>query len=60
MQPYTTDFAKVYDILMDHISYEDWADYITALLRSHKISQGLVLELGCGTGKMTRSMARRG
>lgn len=60
MQPYTTDFAKVYDILMDHISYEDWADYVTDLLRKHGIEKGLVLELGCGTGNMTRSMAAKG
>lgn len=60
MQPYTTDFAKVYDILMDHISYGDWADYITELLKKHEINSGLVLELGCGTGNMTRSMAGKG
>ena len=60
MQPYTTDFAKVYDILMDHISYGDWADYITELLKKHEIKSGLVLELGCGTGNMTRSMAGKG
>lgn len=60
MQPYTTDFAHVYDILMDHISYEDWADYITKLLKKSNITNGLVLELGCGTGKMTRLMAAKG
>ncbi len=60
MQPYTTDFARVYDILMDHISYEDWADYITELFRKHGIDKGLVLELGCGTGNMTRCMAEKG
>lgn len=60
MQPYTTDFARVYDILMDHISYESWADYISGLLRKNNIEKGLVLELGCGTGNMTRAMADQG
>ncbi len=60
MQPYTTAFARVYDVLMDHISYEKWAEYITGLLKQHKIESGLVLELGCGTGNMTRSMAGKG
>lgn len=60
MQPYTTGFAQVYDILMDHISYGDWADYITEILEKHGIKDGLVLELGCGTGNMTRRMADKG
>ena len=60
MQPYTTAFAQVYDILMDHISYEDWADYVTGLLHKNKIEKGLILELGCGTGNMTRCMADKG
>jgi SAM-dependent methyltransferase len=60
MQPYTTGFAQVYDILMDHISYEDWADYISGFLKKSGIKDGLVLELGCGTGNMTRRMAAKG
>lgn len=60
MQPYTTGFAEVYDILMDHISYEDWADYISDILKKEGIHSGLILELGCGTGKMTRQMVAKG
>lgn len=60
MQPYTTDFARVYDILMDHIPYEDWAVYIGKLLNKSNINSGLVLELGCGTGNMTRRLAKKG
>lgn len=60
MQPYTTGFAQVYDILMDHISYEEWADYITGILEKSGVKNGLVLELGCGTGNMTRRMADKG
>ena len=46
-------FAQVYDLFMDNIDYEEWADYITGHLREYGIEDGLVLELGCGTGTMT-------
>lgn len=55
-----TDFASVYDILMEHIPYDKWADYIKNILKIHGIDRGLVLELGCGTGTMTRKMAGKG
>lgn len=55
-----TDFAPVYDILMEHIPYDKWADYIEKILKRHGIDKGLVLELGCGTGTMTRLMAQKG
>ena len=46
-------FAQVYDLFMDNIDYEGWADYVTARLKEYGITDGLVLELGCGTGTMT-------
>ena len=55
-----TDFAPVYDILMDHIPYDEWAEYMDNILKRHGIDNGLVLELGCGTGAMTRRMAAKG
>lgn len=59
MQPYT-GFASVYDLFMDNVPYEEWADYVKKLLNKYQIKQGLVLELGCGTGSMTRCLASRG
>ena len=59
MQPYT-GFASVYDMFMDNIPYEEWADYVQKLLKKYKIEEGLVLELGCGTGSMTRQLAGKG
>jgi SAM-dependent methyltransferase len=59
MQPYS-GFAAVYDLFMDNVPYEDWADYVQRLLKKHKIEEGLILELGCGTGSMTRCLAERG
>jgi SAM-dependent methyltransferase len=59
MQPYT-GFASVYDMFMDNVPYDEWADYVQKLLRKFNIEKGLVLELGCGTGSMTRQLAVRG
>ncbi len=53
-------FARVYDLFMDNVPYRHWADYMIQTLTEHNISDGLVLELGCGTGKMTRLLARAG
>ncbi len=59
MQPYS-GFAAVYDLFMDNVPYEEWADYVQQILKKNKIEQGLLLELGCGTGSMTRCLADRG
>ena len=53
-------FAQVYDLFMDNIDYEEWADYITDHLKKYGIEDGLVLELGCGTGTMTGLLADKG
>ena len=59
MQPYTS-FASVYDLFMDNVPYEDWATYVQKILKQYKIEKGLIVELGCGTGSMTRQMADKG
>lgn len=53
-------FAQVYDIFMDNVPYEEWSRYIIGLLREYGVSNGLVLELGCGTGKLTRLLQQAG
>lgn len=59
MEAYT-GFATVYDLFMDNIPYDDWADYLDKLFNMYGLDKGLVLELGCGTGSMTRRMAKKG
>ena len=59
MQSYG-EFAKVYDIFMDTCNYEDLAGYIRERLIEDGIMDGLVLELGCGTGTMTELLSAAG
>lgn len=59
MEAYTS-FARVYDTFMDNIPYEEWAEYLTGLLYEYAVSDGLVLDLGCGTGSMTELLAAAG
>ena len=59
MEAYTS-FAQVYDQFMDNVPYEEWANYLHGVLETHGIKDGLVLELGCGTGTMTELLAGYG
>lgn len=59
MQAYT-GFAQVYDSFMDNIPYEDWCEYLAGLLQEYEIKEGLVLDLGCGTGNITELLAMHG
>ena len=53
-------FAEVYDLFMQDIPYEQWCNYITDLLHKYGIMDGIVLELGCGTGNLTKRLASKG
>ncbi len=55
-----TSFAAVYDTFMDNIPYEEWSAYLIALLSEYGITDGLVLDMGCGTGSMTELLAGAG
>lgn len=53
-------FAQVYDMFMDNVPYEEWRDFLVKTFRSYGIEDGLLLDLGCGTGKLTRLMDEAG
>ncbi len=53
-------FAGVYDLFMSEIPYEEWHRYVKGILCEHGIRDGLVLELGCGTGTFAELLAEDG
>ncbi len=67
-----TGFAGVYDLFMDNVPYEAWADRIDRLIREYNemtvpnsdpelsSEAALLVDLGCGTGTLTRLLKARG
>ena len=53
-----TSFAQVYDMFMDNVDYSAWSKYLIQLLKEYQVEDGLVLDLGCGTGNMTGLLAK--
>lgn len=53
-------FAQVYDLFMDNIPYEEWCGYLCGLLKEYGIEDGLLLDLGCGTGSLTELLDEQG
>ena len=53
-------FAKLYDLFMDNIDYDAWGKYLSTLLQEYGIKNGILLDLGCGTGTITEYLADKG
>lgn len=54
------EFARVYDLFMDNVPYEEWGNLLIEQLQKAGIRDGLIADLGCGTGKITRLLADAG
>ncbi len=53
--------ARVYDKLNEEIDYAEWADFIEKCFGRFLTGRpGIVLDLACGTGRMTSELAGRG
>ena len=59
MEQYT-NFAKVYDLFMDNVPYDKWVEQIKDILYKEDIKDGLICDLGCGTGAITERLANLG
>ena len=59
MEAYSS-FAEVYDRLQDTEMYDAWTEWIHGKLQEEGIMDGLVLDLACGTGAMTRRLSKKG
>ena len=53
--------APFYDSINAELDYKAWADFIEKIIEKEYVgSPELVLDLCCGTGKMTLELASRG
>ena len=59
MESYT-NFAYVYDTFMDNVPYDEWCKYLVMLLKQYGVDDGIVLDMGCGTGNMTSRLCQLG
>ena len=53
-------FAQVYDEFMDNVDYHQWCGYAVKLLKKYGVSDGQLVEIGCGTGTGTMLFAKEG
>ncbi len=54
--PYVA-LASVYDLVMDHVDYREWAEYIYGIVIDYVGEPDDILELGCGTGSFAFEFA---
>ncbi len=54
------EFAYLYDTLMKSVDYEKWVDQIEAIFRRYEVEPKTIVDLACGTGGFTNSLAKRG
>lgn len=58
--PYSV-LARGYDLVMEHVDYAEWADYVHTLLQKHAAGPvETILELGCGTGAFAGQLQPQG
>ena len=53
-------FSSVYDELTKNVDYKARAEYFKAILQKYNISDGLLLDLACGTGSLSVELSKMG
>ena len=54
------NFSRYYDLLTENISYKDRAKYFGKILAANGVSDGIVVDLACGTGSLSFELAKQG
>ena len=52
--------ASIYDVLMDDVNYDQWAEYLHQQMLKNNCPGNRLLDLGCGTGNITIPLAQKG
>lgn len=58
MEQYS-NFAFIYDDLMNDVDYDGWVKYIEDIIKSENLKVQNILELACGTGNMTIPLTKK-
>ncbi len=51
-----SNFAQIYDELMEDVPYEKIAKIVDKKIKKHNIDNNIVLDLACGTGTLTKKL----
>lgn len=54
------EMATVYDLLMKDAPYQEWTKFTAEKIKENKVSASSIIDLGCGTGTITRQLAEEG
>lgn len=54
------ELAEIYDRIMSHVDYNDWANYISSIFEKFDIKVNNILEIACGTGNLSVILHERG
>ena len=57
---YGSEFASVYDRFTDNVEYRERANFILELLKSGGVTDGILLDVACGTGMLTQYLCKKG
>lgn len=55
-----THLPMIYDRLMQDVDYNSWAKYLVDIIGIHNTSVNNILELGCGSGNITKHLLDMG
>lgn len=58
MEQYS-DFAFIYDELMNEVDYNGWIEYIEKIIEKENTKVKNILELACGTGNLTIPLTKK-
>lgn len=58
MEQYS-DFAFIYDELMNDVDYNKWVEYIEEIIKNKDVKVQNILELACGTGNLTIPLTKK-